>query len=71
MATMGAMGVNGGNGGNGDNGKVIPIVRPEAGAYIGNEAIVHSLSQIAYKTGSVTCGLQIHIPIITKQETFG
>lgn len=34
---------NGGNGGNGDNGKVIPIVRPEAGAYIGNEAIVHSL----------------------------
>lgn len=36
-------GNNGGNGGNGDNGKVIPIVRPEAGAYIGNEAIVHSL----------------------------
>lgn len=30
------------NGDNGDNGKVIPIVRPEAGAYIGNEAIVHS-----------------------------
>lgn len=39
----GGNGGDNGNGGNGDDGKVIPIVRPEAGAYIGNEAIVHSL----------------------------
>lgn len=39
----GGNGGDNGNGGNGDDGKVIPIVRPEAGAYIGNEAVVHSL----------------------------